>query len=382
MGKRIALITSSFHPHLGGVEEHVRSTARELRARGHEVVVWTVDRGEHLGILEIDGFEVRYLPTPLPARALGPIARFALHAPLAWRAWTRAFKDFRPDVLHVQCFGPNGLYALALHRRYATPLVTSSHGETFMDDHGVFQSSALIRAAFARALRDSAAVTAVSSAVRDDVRSYGPAQISIVPNGVDLGLAPGGSTPHPQSPHRVVFSLGRLEHKKGFDLLLRAFAASGLAAEARVVIAGDGEQREALGELAHQLGLDDQVAFVGRLGPPEVASWMARSAVVVVPSRIEAFGIVALEAWRAGTPLVMTSHGGARDFVTDGVDGILVDPESLEDLAAAIRRVLDDPALAARLADAASRRVRDFTWARVAERYDALYAGALTRRRV
>jgi glycosyltransferase involved in cell wall biosynthesis len=73
----------------------------------------------------------------------------------------------------------------------------------------------------------------------------------------------------------------------------------------------------------------------------------------------------------------MTDRGGAPGFVRDGVDGILVDPESLEELAAAIRRVLDDPALAARLADAASLRVRDFTWARVAERYDALYDDVL-----
>ena len=74
---------------------------------------------------------------------------------------------------------------------------------------------------------------------------------------------------------------------------------------------------------------------------------MATATVVAVPSRREAFGLVALEAWRAGTPLVVTDRGGTVEFVHDGVDGLLVDPEDTAALARALDRVLDDPALAA-----------------------------------
>ena len=118
---RVALVSSSYFPHPGGVEQHVRSVAGELRARGHDVVVWTVDRGEGLGVQVIDGVEVRYLPTPLPARSLRAGVRFLLALPAAARAWWRAYRDFAPSVLHVQCFGPNGLYAVLLGQPHPHP---------------------------------------------------------------------------------------------------------------------------------------------------------------------------------------------------------------------------------------------------------------------
>ena len=94
MGRRVALVTSSYHPHLGGVESHVRNVARELRGRGTEVEVWTVDRGEHLGVTELDGTVVRHLPTPMPARSVRALAGFSLSAPRAWHAWRAAYGAF------------------------------------------------------------------------------------------------------------------------------------------------------------------------------------------------------------------------------------------------------------------------------------------------
>ena len=96
----------------------MRHVARELTAAGHAVVVWTVDRGEHLGTQRVDGVEVRYLPTPLPSRSARGLITYAAGSPRAWRRWLRAHRDFKPDVLHVQCFGPNGVYALEIGRAH------------------------------------------------------------------------------------------------------------------------------------------------------------------------------------------------------------------------------------------------------------------------
>ena len=96
---RVALVTSSFHPHVGGVEEHVRQVALALRAQGHDVVVWTVDRGEHLGVQTVDGVLVRYLPTPLPSATPTGVARFARVAPAAWHAWREALRADRPQAV-------------------------------------------------------------------------------------------------------------------------------------------------------------------------------------------------------------------------------------------------------------------------------------------
>ncbi|MBM7502739.1 glycosyltransferase family 4 protein [Agromyces aurantiacus] len=377
---RVALVASSYAPHVGGVEEHVRQVARELAEAGDAVEVWTVDRGTGPGVREIEGVTVRYLPTPLPSGSVGGVGRFLVALPPAWRAWTSAVRAFRPDLLHVHCFGPNGVYALALHRRFRLPLVVTSHGETVADDTAVFERSTVLRVSLRRALRAAAAVTAPSEFVLERLRAdFGLVGGEVVPNGVDLTLQ--GSGQRTPFEGRYVLGVGRLGRIKGFDLLVETFARAGLDPDLRLVIAGDGPERPALEALIRSEALDDRVLMAGRLDPATVADAMAGSIAVIVPSRVEAFGIVALEAWRSGAALVMTSRGGAAGFVRDGVDGVLVDPLDAEASADALRRVVADGDLRARLASAGRSRVAEYTWHRVAAAYLACYERVLARGR-
>ncbi|WP_415296782.1 glycosyltransferase family 4 protein [Cellulosimicrobium sp. SJTW-1] len=387
-GRRVALVASSFDPHTGGVESHVRHVARVLASRGTAVEVWTVDRGERLGTRRVDGVLVRYLPTPQPSSRPGDVARFALAAPRAALAWVRAFRSFRPDVLHVQCFGPNGAYALGLRTLTRTPLVVSSHGETFADDHAVFEHSRLLRAALERSIDVAGAVTGCSRVVADDLVRFGAPDAVVVPNGVDLvGYDPvrrgpeDGADGGPPGPERssarepVVVAVGRIEHVKGFDLLVDAFASSALRHRARLVVVGDGSEADALRRRVASAGLAGRVELPGRLDPSAVADRLAGADVVVVPSRADAAPLVVLEAWRSGRPLVATVRGGPPEIVTDGADGVLVDPQDTRALADAVLGLLDDPVRAEQIGAAGRRRVEDFTWERVVDRYEALYAG-------
>lgn len=375
--RRVALVASSFDPHTGGVESHVRHVARVLATRGTQVEVWTVDRGEHLGTRRVDGVLVRYLPTPQPSSRPGDVARFALAAPGAALAWGRAFRAFRPDVLHVQCFGPNGAYALGMRTLTRTPLVVSSHGETFADDHAVFEHSRLLRAALERSIGVAGAVTGCSRVVADDLVRFGAPDAVVVPNGVDLAGHDAAGEPTRSGSVRepVVVAVGRIEHVKGFDLLVDAFASSPLRDRARLVVVGDGSEAAALRRRVASAGLTDRVELPGRLDPSEVAARLAAADVVVVPSRADAAPLVVLEAWRSGRPLVATVRGGPPEIVTDGVDGVLVDPQDTQALAAAVLGLLDDPERAERVGAAGRRRVEDFTWERVVDRYEDLYAG-------
>jgi glycogen(starch) synthase len=377
----VALISSSFAPHVGGVETHVDRVAVELSRRGHPVEVWTVDRGEHLGIRDVDGLRVRYLPTPLPARRATAALGFGAHAPAAWARWTAAHREFAPDLLHVHCFGPNGVYGTMLSRRFGTPLIVTSHGETAGDDHGAFQQSALLRRFLRAGIGRAAAVTAPSDYVLAELRSgYGLGVGQVVPNGVDLAPTSSTRTPELLRPEgSYLFAVGRLGRPKGFDLLLTAYARAGLDS-VRLVIGGDGPEHAALSALIHELRLDDRVELVGMLDPASVAELMAGALAVVVPSRVEAFGIVALEAWRSGTPLVMSVRGGASEFMRDGDDALLVDPVETERLAGVIRRISGDAALRARLSEAGARRWREFTWQKVVDDYEDLYRRAVSPR--
>lgn len=377
--RRVALISSSYDPYPGGVEEHTRNVAIELAARGHRVEVWTVDRGEHLGTRTVDGLTVHYLPTPLPSVSPRGVLSFARAALPAANAWRRVLRRFHPDVLHVQCFGPNGLYAWALGRMTGLPLVVSSHGETFMDEDDVFTHSRLLAGGLRRALRDASAMTGCSTMVLDDLsRRFGLHRDGIVvPNGVDLEEAdrldvasPGRDPLAPPT----VFAVGRMVRVKGFDLLLHAFAAAALPAGTRLVLGGDGPELAALRTLADDLGVGGRVEFPGRLDRRQVLAGMASADVVVVPSRVEAFGIVVLEAWRSGTALVATNHGGPSDLVTSEKNGLLVDPTDTEALSEALVRLLADDQLRQRLGSNGLRTVQDFTWGRTVDAYEPLYA--------
>ncbi|UTT65365.1 glycosyltransferase family 4 protein [Janibacter sp. CX7] len=373
--RRVALVASSFHPHTGGVETHVRQVARELASAGTAVEVWTVDRGEHLGTTTVDGITVRYLPTPLPARRLSSLVRLAGTLPRAALRWREASASFEPDVLHVQCFGPNGVYALALHRLTGTPLVVTSHGETFADDHGVYDRSALLRKALRAAIVRAQTVTAPTEFVLEGLRArFGLDGGVVVPNGIERQAPPAEAVELPAG-RPLVVAVGRVERMKGFDLLLDVLTQPGLE-HVHVAIGGTGSQITALREQARAAGTADRVHLLGELSPGQVAAAMAAADAVVVPSRHEAFGIVALEAWRAGTPLIGTVNGGMPEFVTDGVDGLLIDPREPDALAAVLSRVLVDRELTRRLTAAGKGAAQRLTWGQVTRQYVHLYESA------
>lgn len=368
----VALITSSFLPRIGGVEEHVRSVAARLRERGIDVVVWTVDQGDDVPPV-VDGVPVRVLPCPLPARSLHSLLSFAWQGPVAGIRWALAVAQDRPAILHVHCFGPNGVWAMAaaIGRR----LVVTSHGESTGDATGALASSALLRWALRRALTRADLVTAVAPSVADDlVARFGLREgtAQIIANGVDLDEAPGRRPP--SLPARYVLGIGRLVDTKGFDLLLNAFASARLPDDVGIVIAGDGIERSGLSEQAARLGISGRVVFTGALDRGQIVTVAVGAALLAVPSRVEAFGIVVLEGWRAGVPVIATNRGGPADLINDGVDGLLVDPVDRAGFASALERVFADPVLARRIGSAGRARAAEYSWNAVVSSYSAAYA--------
>ena len=147
----------------------------------------------------------------------------------------------------------------------------------------------------------------------------------------------------------TIVAMGRLGREKGFDLLVRAFA---LVRERypywNLVIIGEGTERENLVELAAQLRVDDSISFLGRLANPHPL--VRRAGIFVLPSRIEGFPNVLLEAMALGLPVVAADCcSGPREIVKDGIDGLLCPPEDANALADAMCRVMSNPSLRVRL---------------------------------
>ncbi|GAB3246711.1 glycosyltransferase family 4 protein [Kineosporia babensis] len=209
--------------------------------------------------------------------------------------------------------------------------------------------------------------------VSDDMRerihaSNHRAQVSVIPNGVaDPQLAP--DLPRGAD---IVY-LGRLElAQKGIDLLLTAFAQQAALIQGNLVIAGDGPDRKAIEKLAAGLGIAHRVQFAGRVEGAAKFDLLGRARLVVMPSRFETFGIVAIEALAAGTPVIAFDIPCLREVVPADC-GRLVPAFEVESLAAAVAELYPDQARIAQMGAAGKEFARQFDWDEIALRQEQVY---------
>jgi glycogen(starch) synthase len=359
---RILFWPTLFWPQIGGVEVLGAQLVQALRERGHEVVVLTRrDPPDLAPESELGG--VRILRFPF-GQAL---ERRDIEAVAAARAAVVALKrEFRPDVVHV--FGPSA--DLIFHRLSGrgTPTLVSLHSPISLD---LEARDALL----GRAVQDADWLTGCSAWMLESLRQRLPVArsfSSVIPNALPTPAVP--ASPASFEPPRVLM-IGRLTASKGFDLGLQAVARV-LSAHPglRLTVAGDGQQRGELERQAQILGLGEVVEFPGWVDPEQVPELISASSVVVMPSRSEPFGLVALQAAQMQRALVGFAVGGLPEVVSHGVTGLLARRENVEELAEHLGRLLAEPRVAAALATAAVRRARsEFSWENHVGAYEALY---------
>lgn len=169
----------------------------------------------------------------------------------------------------------------------------------------------------------------------------------------------------------LILAVGRLAHQKGFDLLLRAFA--GIAADFgdwRVVIAGDGRERENLLCLRNELQLSERVELVGQVR--DIESWMSRAGLVVHPSRFEGFPNAVLESMGMGAPVISADcPSGPSDLIVDGVNGRLVPVDDVAALGRAMAELISQPALRISLGREAAKVRQHFSQDSIMTRWEA-----------
>ncbi len=219
-----------------------------------------------------------------------------------------------------------------------------------------------------------------------------PGRVEVVHPGVDLDVfRPVGQAAArarlglPTDAHVLMFA-GRIQPLKAPDVLLHAVAAlleRDPSLRSRLVVpvvggpSGSGlEHPESLAQLASALGLQDVVRFIPPVAQSTLVDWYAAATLVCVPSYNESFGLVAVEAQAAGTPVVAAAVGGLATVVRDGHSGLLVEGHDPTDYARAIERVIGQPALRERLAEGALRQAANFAWERTAERTVEVYRQA------
>jgi phosphatidylinositol alpha-1,6-mannosyltransferase len=178
----------------------------------------------------------------------------------------------------------------------------------------------------------------------------------------------------------VCLSVGRLQRRKGHDLVIQALAALGpVRSKIRYVIVGDGEERRNLESLVRQYGLETTVEFVGRVSAKDLPSYYAAADIFLQPNRIdgvdfEGFGIVFLEAAACGLPVIAGRSGGVSEAVADGVTGLLVSGTDAAELEQALLKLLSSAEIRHTMGTAGRARVEsEFTWQRAADQVASVH---------
>lgn len=376
---RVAHVTSYFDPHVGGVETHVRELARALRRLGVDVTVITADtegagpRGEFAGVEVVRVaprstlFKTPSMPAAVEALASGKFDLVHSHSPPPLAAYRAAKGARRARVPHVLTF-------------HCDPEIPLPFGGLIADAYRLTLGRATLR----RTDRLVSTTASYASTSRY-LWNYSP---TVVPNGVDASFfrpgrpSEGVASKLPGAPGFRILFVARLVQHKGVEQIIDAMRL--LAPPASLLVAGDGDRRRVLEARARASPAADRIFFLGPIPLADLPDIYRACDVFVLPSvsRLEAFGIVALEAMACGLPVVASNIPGVREVVSDGVEGLLANPLDTKDFADAIHELLVNPLKRADLGrNGRAKVIREFTWERVADRVMEIYESLLAERR-
>lgn len=368
----------------GGVETMVRELSRELSRAGEPVRIFASDLYD----------EGRWERRPNSSRLVDgiPVERFPVYKRLIpgitlplMPGLISGLVKARPTLIHAHShrYG-HVLQAALVADATGIPLVVSSHYHP-ADRGEPWRKAMLLRAqdhlfGFTAYRTAKAVVVETKNEARQLEDLVPPRKIHIIPPG--LGLEEWGKLPSPEAararlglPARYILFAGRLARNKGLDVLVESWAALPPSDRIPLVLAGqDWGMRSELEASARRLGVAEGLRFLGNRPRDEYRAAFAGASLFVLPSEYEAFGLVLLEAMASGLPIVATRVGGVPEVVRDGQEGRLVEYGDRPALTQALRELLTDPALGARLSAAGRRRVaEEYTWERTAARFRALY---------
>ena len=367
---RIALITSSFLPKVGGAEFVVHHLARQWHKQGHEVCV--INPGTSEATHAEGAYTVKQL------RLLRGTSRFGYHRfPWGWdarRKLERLLSEFQPDFISAHFGYPIGVW-LSQMRPVPKYIVTCHGGEITPSSLGLrsrFRIDALLR----EALSSSVGAIAISRHARFLMEGLGvaPSKILDIPNGVDVDrfakkveVDIRGRLGVPKD-SIMILSVGRERPEKAFDTGIKAFSRLvRMNCDVHYVLLGRGTDR--WGPLAADLGVEDRVIFWDDLYGEELVGAYQQADIFFSPSDQETLALVVLEGMAAGLPQVVTNVSGSQDVVETGCNGIVVEPGDSEAMAKALYRLVSDHSLRSRMGVENANRSTKYSWDHVSRLY-------------
>lgn len=372
-----------------GPGAHLRGLSHSLGKLGCEVHILVLDskNSSH----DVNGVKMHYL-NPFGI----PVAKKLVFSQISSREVARLCRKYKMDIIHGQ--SPSS-WGYGLLRRDDIPFVVTLHstsfGEfisyldvplSFINRNLVIEAMLEMLAAFLTKIEYKCAdkVIAVSKAIAEEtVRFYRLPRERVVTihNGIDCSSFSDLQVEEENEGHTIL-SVGRLSWRKGYKCLIDAIP--NILSEypnAKLLLVGDGSQRTPLQHHVRKLGIENSVHFLGKVSAERLYSLYLEADVYVQPSLYEPFGITILEAMSMRKPVVATRVGGIPELITNGKEGILVEPGNSLQLARAITNVFSDSSCRRRFGSNARKRVEsEFTWDVIAKKTYKFYTNLLNDR--
>lgn len=352
----VCMVIIQFHPLVGGAERQAQRLARELISRGCPVAVVTGRWGRSLPQRQVvDGIPV-YRNTTLWDFVHGTFRYYAYQVSLAWYLIRnrRAYDIIHVhQALHAACIGT------LMGKLLGKPVVVKVGCGGDMSDRRMMVEKRVspFGPFFWRIIKSCNKIMATNREIEEELYKDGfsRSQVVLIPNGVGAEFECPGRNYKGSNPIRVLAS-GRLDHQKGFDVLLQALCCI-RSPELACTIVGEGKERDTLCDMIQSLSLEQRVTLRGLV--PDVLPVLGESDIFVLPSRAEGLSNSLLEAMRSGLPCIATDIGGNRDLLAPGLNeirikagsflitsnGILITREDREGLARALERLALDEGL-------------------------------------
>lgn len=371
---------------LGGVNQVVVNLIRQTRRSDSfkGVLVENLWKNRQPSAVASSGVPIVRMRLLSPCSSSHPLRaalRFLGELPASLYRLRRTLRKNRVAMVNVHYPSPAALhfYILRMLRLYRGKIVLSVHGQ---DVAGAARSKGFSRACWRSLFRLADRIVACSGALAGEVVAFDAelsGRVVVIHNGVDEQVMKDSRDASFVLPELddtpYILNIATFEQKKGQDVLVDAFRrlASEFPQHRLVLVGRSGETVDGLKRQISQYGLDDKVYVYEDVPHKHVAAFLENASLFCLPSRIEPFGIVLLEAGLFNIPIVATRVGGVPEIIEDGLHGRLVEAEDSEALAASMHASLSDPETSARYADTFRRRVvEEFTWDKAFSRYVAL----------
>jgi glycosyltransferase involved in cell wall biosynthesis len=366
---RICHFTYSFFPAIGGMEEVIHKLSLMMLENNIEPHVFAPHVRGRENTLDVPYNVIRY---QRPSSRDYGVQQLLI--PLFWH-----HRKYRFDILHCHSIYPPGYISSLFRKIQGVPFLITSHGGDLKENSEGHIINAKITRRIKKFLPEAGAVTVVSSEMKTRILRFGidPARTHVIANGISVGEFK-QSCNAGKSRNPYILYLGRLREDKGADIALLAFSLLRQQnPDIRLKIAGDGREKDNLQKMSAKLSLNRHVDFLGSVKGTEKTGLLRDALFLICPSRREAFGIVNLEAFASGLPVVASKVGGIPDTVNDGENGFLVEPGNPAQLAEKMQLLIENPALRERMSGKALQKAAQYDWKYIIQEYIALYKSIL-----